>query len=90
MDVLTVEARERLGTMASCRLREAGKLPVVVYGKGGPTVSLAASQKRVEQLVRQGIKTFTLEGAATGSVTIKSVQWDALGSKLMHVDLIRS
>jgi len=90
MDVLTVEARERLGTMESCRLREAGKLPLVVYGKGGPTVSLSAPVRRVEQLLRQGTKTFSLDGAATGSVTVQSVQWDALGSNLLHVDLVRS
>ena len=89
IDVLNVETREKLGTAHSCRLRDTGKLPGILYGHGEGSLSIAVSTARVEQVIRHGGHVVHLEGAVSGEALIKAVQWDSLGSRLVHIDLMR-
>ncbi|MCA9105025.1 MAG: 50S ribosomal protein L25 [Pirellulaceae bacterium] len=89
IDVLKVESREKTGSANSRRLRRAGKIPAVLYGHGQDNVSLTVSSARVEQVIRHGGHVVHLEGAASGEALIKSVQWDSMGSYLVHIDLFR-
>lgn len=88
-DVLNVESRESKGTASSRRLRSTGKIPAVLYGHGEGSVSLTVCARGVEQVLRHGGHVVHLEGAVTGEALIKEVQWDSLGSHLVHIDLYR-
>jgi large subunit ribosomal protein L25 len=85
-----VEPRQHLGSRYASRLRRAGRLPAVIYGHGQPTVHVALDRQRVTDLVHR--HAHLLEVVLDGKpepVLIKDVQWDALGSFIIHLDLTR-
>ncbi|QDS87393.1 50S ribosomal protein L25 [Rosistilla ulvae] len=88
-DVLNVEIRENMGTAATRKLRDAGRIPAVVYGHGGENQHLAVPRKDVELLLRHHSKHVQLAGAANDHVLVKDVQWDPLGIEVLHMDLLR-
>lgn len=71
------------------RLRQTGKIPAVLYGHGEGTVMLTASEKEINRIIDQGSHIIDLDGEVTGKVLVKEVQWDALGSSVLHLDLAR-
>ena len=87
---LTLDAREALGK-ANKRLRRAGLVPGVVYGKGHDSVPVQVDAKTFETLYRAAGKTsvvkFRLPGAGRAtSGLIKNVQRHPLTGKPLHVD----
>ena len=52
------EARETFGKNAARRLRHSGRIPAVVYGGGGPSVSLTVDPKAIVRILRSeaGVK----------------------------------
>jgi len=88
-DTLTVEAREKLGTKNSKRLRATGKVPAVLYGHGEASVSLAVDRRELATAIKRNAHLVKLTGAATANALLKDVQWDAFGSNVLHVDLTR-
>jgi large subunit ribosomal protein L25 len=90
-EVLTVESREGRGTAFSHRLRAEGKIPAVLYGQGKESISISICAKSLGKLLRKGKgkEVLQLEGSLNESATIKDLQYDAFGSNLLHVDLIR-
>lgn len=89
MTDLEVKLRQASGTAECMRLREQGLVPGVIYGGGGDNVNIALSEKQLTRLVRKGMANFNLQGEVTGSAVLKDVQYDGLGSTVMHVDLMR-
>jgi len=88
-DVLNVSIREALGTSNTRRLRKTGQVPAVLYGHGKECVNLTIPAIEVETAIRHGIKVIEIVGAASDSVLINEIQWDPLGSEILHVDLTR-
>jgi large subunit ribosomal protein L25 len=88
-NLLHVEPRKTFGKRNNVRLRDAGKLPAVLYGHGEETVSLALSSDQLESAVRHGAKVVELEGAAGGKALLQDVQWDTFFHRVLHVDLLR-
>lgn len=88
-DVLQVELREELGTLATRRLRRSGKVPAVLYGHGEENKHLAISSGDVVTLLRHHSKTVSLAGAVTETALVSNLQFDALGIDVLHMDLIR-
>ncbi|QDV55609.1 50S ribosomal protein L25 [Rosistilla oblonga] len=88
-DVLNVEVRENMGTAATRKLRDTGRIPAVVYGHGGENQHLSVPRKEVELLLRHHSKHVQLAGAANDHVLLKDVQWDPLGIEVLHMDLLR-
>ena len=87
---LTLEAREAQGT-ANTRLRRAGMVPGVVFGKGEDSVPVQVEAKTFETLYRSAGRTsvvkFRLPGASRAkSGIIKSVQRHPLTGSALHVD----
>jgi large subunit ribosomal protein L25 len=74
-DVLNCSLRESLGSSNTRRLRRSGNVTV-------PTEEFANAINRSAKLV-------DLTGAVSESALISVVQWDALGTEIMHVDLTR-
>jgi large subunit ribosomal protein L25 len=88
-DVLHVENRDKLGSANSRRLRASGKVAAVLYGHGEPNVHLSVPANEVMALIRHHGRTVQLSGGAEGHALVKSVQWDAFGSEVLHLDFYR-
>ncbi|MBL8746792.1 MAG: 50S ribosomal protein L25, partial [Phycisphaerae bacterium] len=89
---LKAQRRERLGSRYAKRDRSAGKLPAVLYGHGQPPVSIALEAKEALRYFHQGEKVFTIELSGEGkgqTVILKDLQFDYLGTNVVHVDLAR-
>ena len=87
---LTLDAREAQGK-ANKRLRRAGIVPGVVYGKGDGSTNVQVDAKTFEALYRAAGRTsvvkFRLPGASRAtSGFIKSVQRNPLSGQAIHVD----
>lgn len=88
LEKLHAEKREELGTTACRRLRKAGQIPAVMYGHGEANVNLTLRANEVEAALRHGSHLIELSGAVNDSALF-DVQWDALGTEVLHLDLTR-
>ena len=88
-EALIVEKRDMTGTLRIRRLRKEGKIPAILYGHGKENVNLAIDGRAVAKIVDVGQYVVTLGGAVTETAMIKEVQWDAFGSRILHLDLAR-
>jgi large subunit ribosomal protein L25 len=92
MEISTLkgETRKVAGSRAAARLRRAGKLPAIVYGHQIDPVPVTLDYHEVELQLRHGAHVVNLD--VRGEVQpclFKDVQYDHLGTKLVHVDLTR-
>lgn len=88
--VVTANKRPELGSRANKRLRDAGKLPGVIYGHKEAVVPITLNRKEVQGHISHGAHLFevNVEGAKE-NVLIKEVQFDHLGIDVLHVDFAR-
>ena len=89
--VLHVERRERVGSRYAKRERTSGKLPAVLYGHGQDPVSLTLNAKEAVRFFQSGERVFNIDLAGEGQqvVLLKDIQFDYLGTNVIHVDLAR-
>ncbi|MBL8763586.1 MAG: 50S ribosomal protein L25 [Phycisphaerae bacterium] len=90
--VLKATKRDRLGTRYTKRVRKAGGLPAVVYGHGSPPVSITVDAEEVLPHLHKGEKVYRLELAGEQSgqiVLLKELQFDYLGTDIVHADFRR-
>jgi len=84
-----VDARAVLGKQTK-RLRRAGTVPGVVFGKGTDSIPVQVDAKRFEALYHAAGRTtifqLTVPGAGAKSAIIKSVQRHPLSGRAVHVD----
>lgn len=83
------ELRDLTGSANTRRLRRSGHVPAILYGHGKENVSLSLVSKQVQSAIEKREKLVKLEGAVTEIALVKAVQWDALGSEVIHLDLTR-
>ncbi len=88
-DVLHVEQRDKVGSAATKRLRQKGRVAAVLYGHGEPNSHLSIPASEVDALLRHHGRTVQLAGGADGHALLKSVQWDPLGIEVLHLDFYR-
>ena len=88
-ELFQTEVRELTGSANTRRLRRVGKIPAILYGQGKEVVHLSIPEAQVNSAVRKNQPYIQLEGAVTESAQIQELQWDALGSTVLHVDLTR-
>ncbi|MBP86514.1 MAG: 50S ribosomal protein L25 [Planctomycetaceae bacterium] len=88
-DTLNATVRENLGSRNSRRLRNTSQIPAVLYGHGQESVSLSIPESEILAVIRHGAKLVDVTGAVKDSALIQQVQWDALGSDVLHLDLLR-
>ena len=82
--------RESEGTSGARRMRRAGRLPAVVYGDDRDSRHVSVSTHDFERALTAGARVLDLEGEAGRSrVLLKDVQYDSLGTKVLHVDFLR-
>jgi large subunit ribosomal protein L25 len=87
---LTAKTRQRIGSRHAQRVRAAGGLPAILYGHKREPVSLTLEAHIAKRFILGGEKVFTidLEGS-TETALLKAIQYDYLGSEVIHIDLER-
>lgn len=88
------EPREEFGKNAARRLRRAGRIPGVLYGGGGPAISVALDPQRIAQILyseagHNALFTLEIRGRAPARVMIRDWVVDPVDGHLLHVDLVR-
>lgn len=78
------------GKKANKIIRKGGGLPGIIYGHKKDAVAVVLPAGELEQALRKGahVLTIKLEGAEE-QVLVKEVQFDHLGSTMIHVDMAR-
>lgn len=89
--VLTAKPRDEFGTRAARVLRARGLLPANIYGHGEPNVLVCLDSRSFEQFFEAGhrVAKIEIEGQPEEHGVVKAVQYDALGSDILHVDFTR-
>jgi large subunit ribosomal protein L25 len=91
--VLTAKKRERLGSRYASRVREQGGLPAIVYGRKEEPVPVSIDAHDALGHISKGEKVFRLQLDGQGSepqiVLLKDVQFDYLGTRVVHADFAR-
>ena len=87
---IDAKPRSELGSRANKRLRDKGLVPGVVYGHKEAVVPVTLPKKELVTHIVKGAHLFELgvEGKSE-TVLIKEVQYDHLGSEVLHVDFAR-
>jgi len=88
-ETLQVESRNLQGKRNAKRLRQAGKIPAVVYGHGEAAVSIAVASDAMQLAVRHGSRVVQLQGAVSDSALIRELQYDPFGMHILHIDFAR-
>lgn len=92
MDSVKLEVKDRseFGTAASRRLRRDGKVPVNLYGLERTPRPMIADQHDLQMLIDRGHHIVELQQEDKQQVVlIQDVQFDALGSTVLHCDFLR-
>ena len=90
--VLTAKIRDRVGTRYSNRVRAAGGMPLVVYGKGEQPLPVSVDAHEFLAHINKGEKIFrvNLDGKMNEQmVLLTGVQFDWSGHNPVHADLAR-
>ncbi len=90
---LAAESREASGRTGSRRLRNAGKVPAVVYGGGQPPSAITLDHNSLlHQMEHEAFYTSILTlkvGKESESVVVKEVQRHPARRQVVHMDLLR-
>ena len=91
---LQASIRERMGSRYSRRIRENGGLPAIVYGHGEEPMAISINAREANRYFHHGQKVFQLElegkkGGEPAYVLLKDLQFDHLGTNIVHCDFAR-
>jgi large subunit ribosomal protein L25 len=88
---LDVSSRTAGGSRAVRRLRRGGRVPGVLYGGGGDSVSFDADARELRlALAGSGaVLDLSVDGAKATPVVLKETQRDPVRGETVHVDLLR-
>lgn len=86
-----VAVREERGRLQVNRVRDAGGIPAVIYGRGGENRSMTLPGNEFEKLVTTRHKLFELQfsDGDKEEAYLHDMQWDALRDEIVHVDFKR-
>jgi len=88
-ETLEVRERESRGKRSARRSRAAGRTPAVLYGHGGPSISLSVDSNKLTAIVNRAAHLVALSGAVQENALFRDIQWDPLGNDILHVDFTR-
>lgn len=87
---IQVQPRSQFGKRYNARLRKTGRLPVVIYGHGKDAVHASADQLELMTLLKAQARLLDVAVDKTAEpCLVKDIQWDHLGSTVIHIDLAR-
>ena len=88
--VLKAEVREKTGSTTAAKVRQSGRIPATIYGHKQDAVSVSLDEHNFVVGLHHGVRVFDLEvDKKTEKVMIKDIQYDHLGKKVIHADLVR-
>jgi large subunit ribosomal protein L25 len=89
--VLVAEPRAERGSRPAGRLRRAGRVPAVVYGRGGETVAVTVPARELTHILAGGANTLiTLQVEGADQLALaRQVQRHPTRGDLVHVDFVR-
>ena len=88
--VLKASERKQIGSRAMVGLRAQGRVPVNIYGHKQANRCASIDAKEITGFVQAGhrIVTISVDGSEENGV-LKEVQYDSLGTTIIHVDIAR-
>src|SRR5215212_11705895 len=87
---MSIKQRAERGSRASKRLRDLGLIPGVIYGHGEDVLPVTLPRREVSIHLNKGAHVFELQvDGKQERVLVKDVQYDHLGSEVVHVDFAR-
>jgi large subunit ribosomal protein L25 len=88
---LDVTSRQAGGSREGRRLRRSGRVPGVLYGGGGDSVSFDADARELRlALARSGaVLDLSVDGGKATPVVLKETQRDPVRGETVHIDLLR-
>jgi large subunit ribosomal protein L25 len=88
--ILAVEPREARGKGGAHKLRRAGSIPAVLYGKGRETAALSVSETALRDALAKGRHSvLAIEtGGKTEYAVIKQIQQHPVRHQILHLDLL--
>lgn len=90
---LNAEVRERPGKEGSAKVRQAGRIPAVVYGAGADSRSVSVDEAEFLKALRTAgdrISLVTLKIAgATEPAVLKAIQRHPVNERIAHIDFLR-
>jgi len=90
MSVLKATKRDGRGSHKAQHMRKAGNIPGIIYGHKIDPVAVTMDQLEVEHAVTHGERLLEIQMEGhTENVLVKDVQYDAFGSKILHIDMAR-
>jgi large subunit ribosomal protein L25 len=88
---LAAQARAGRGSRTAAKLRKQGLVPGIIYGHKLDNVQVAVSAEELDRAIRvlhARVLDLKLDGKVE-TVLIRELQWDHLGSEMVHVDFAR-
>ncbi len=88
---LKAQRRDRLGTRYSKRLRNAGRLPCVIYGHKSDAVSVSVDAKETLTALKRGahVVNVAVDDHQPETCLVKELQFGFLGDDVIHIDFAR-
>jgi len=94
MHALQGERRSGVGKGVARKLRQAGRIPAVYYGRGEDPIVLAVGLKDLQEVIEKAdgsnvIVDLKVDGDGTGDrkALIREIQRDPVGGHILHLDL---
>lgn len=90
LKTLTAQHRPQTGSKYTRKLRKTGKVPGIVYGHGEDPVPFVIDYHDLSVELQHGQRLLSLDlQGQVQSFLVKDVQFDHLGSEMLHIDLAR-
>lgn len=87
---LPVTKREKVGSGHATRLRNDGRVPVVLYGNKKDTLPLTVSESDLQGFLRSGNRLVELRlGDVARTAIVREVQFDPITDAVLHADFVR-
>ena len=88
--ILKAQTRQERGKKRSAKLRQQGKIPAIIYGHKQEPQAIALDVHDFTENIHHGKRLLDIEiDGKAEKLLIKDVQYDYLGKKIIHADLIR-
>ncbi len=96
MSQILIEAKKRIpgGKNANLRLRKAGMMPAVLYGRGTEPAAISVDPDAVADIFdsdsgQNTIFTLSVDGSERANAMVKDYQLDPVHGKLIHADFLQ-
>lgn len=87
---LKAETRKGIGSKYAEKFRKEGKLPVIVYGHKQEPVAIVVNLHDFTEALHRGHRLLDIDiDGASEKILVKDIQYDYLGKKIIHADMIR-